>query len=267
MRRIVLLALLLPLLLLLYGLAEAVQDPQLVRYRVAVPGLDRPLRIVQLSDTHASPIDMPTVRLDRVMARVNALHPDLIVLTGDYIGGKLFDVPMDLSTAIDPFHRLRAPLGVYAVRGNHDGKYWTRWGFARGEAVMLSNHWADVGPVILAGAPSLAEGRNPAGAMIDAVQAAPRGKPLILIAHEPDFFIYVPPRVAVMIAGHTHGGQIRLPFLDGLAASPYLSAHRRGVFREHGQTLVVSSGLGTSLLPLRIGVPPEIVEITLVPAG
>lgn len=267
MRRLLLLILGLPALLVLYGLAAAVQDPQVVRYRIVVPGLVRPLRIVQLSDTHASPIDMPAMRLDRVMAQINALKPDMIVLTGDYIGGKLIDVPMSMSMAIDPFHRLRAPLGIYAVRGNHDGHHWTRWGFARGEAVMLSNHWVDAGPVIVAGAPSLAEPGDPAGAMIATVQAAPAGKPLILIAHEPDYFQYTPPRATLIIAGHTHGGQIRLPFLDGLGNSPYLAAHRRGVFREHGQTLVVSSGLGTSLVPLRIGVPPEIVEITLVPAG
>jgi predicted MPP superfamily phosphohydrolase len=70
-----------------------------------------------------------------------------------------------------------------------------------------------------------------------------------------------------VLAGHSHGGQIRLPLVGSRSTgSDYIDRHLRGRFVEHGQTLIVSSGIGTSILPLRIGVPPEIVEVTLGPA-
>jgi uncharacterized protein len=102
-------------------------------------------------------------------------------------------------------------------------------------------------------------------AMRDAVRGAVAGRPVVVLSHEPDFFQYLPPRAALLIAGHTHGGQIMLPVVGTLSFGAFIDAHRRGLFFEHGQALLVSSGLGTSLVPMRIGVPPEIVVLELVP--
>lgn len=246
----------------------AIQDPRVVRYRVAAAGLARPVRIVQLSDSHGGPVDMPPARLARIVAAMNALKPDLVVLTGDYISGYPHQWS-DAATArvLRPFRRLRAPLGVYAVLGNHDGAGPTRRGLAGTGAELLQSRRVDVGPFQLVGADDMLGAGQPVEAMRHLVRAAPPGKPVVVIAHEPDFFAGLPPRAALMIVGHTHGGQIVLPLLGPPSLSAFADRHMRGQFVEHGQTLIVSSGVGTSLLPIRFGVPPEIVAIDLVPAA
>ena len=87
---------------------------------------------------------------------------------------------------------------------------------------------------------------------------------MILLAHEPDIFTQVPARVALTIAGHTHGGQIRLPLIAPVwAPSEYGARFAYGHIVEGGRHLIVSGGLGCSKVPLRLGVPPEIVRIEL----
>ena len=250
----------------LYGLAEAVQDVRVVRYRVAIPGLAAPLRLVQLSDSHANWINMPPVRLRRIVAAINARHPDLVVLTGDYTSGFIFTWPhLWLSAALAPFSLIRAPLGVVAVPGNHDEPRWTRIFMALGPVKLLAGTTVDVGPVVLAGAESMATPPDPLGNLARAIARVPPGKPVIALAHAPYAFATLPARAALLIAGHTHGGQIRLPLLGTRRTDAYFDSHLRGIYREHGQVMIVSSGAGTSILPLRIGMPPEIVEIELVP--
>ncbi|TRW17935.1 metallophosphoesterase [Glacieibacterium frigidum] len=253
------------------GYAQAVSEPRVVRYRVALadwPADAPPLRIVQMSDIHVAWPDMPATRLERIVAQVNALRPDIVVLTGDYQGGKIWDVHADrYDAAVAPLARLRARYGVYAVRGNHDGPRWTPFVFARTPITLLQNRWVAVGPITLAGMDDVTGPGEPYRRTRATVADAPAGRPIVLLAHEPDFFKWVPPSVDLVIAGHTHGGQIEVPLLRTHPyLDPYLETHRRGLFVERGQQLIVSSGIGTSVLPLRIGVPPEIVEITLGPA-
>jgi predicted MPP superfamily phosphohydrolase len=268
MRRLLFVSLISFAFLGLYGLAEAVQDVRVVRYRVAIPGLVAPLRLVQLSDSHANWINMPPVRLRRIVAAINARHPDLVVLTGDYTSGFIFTVPhMRLSAALAPFSLIRAPLGVVAVPGNHDEPRWTRIYMALGPVKLLAGTTVDVGPLVLAGAESMATPPDPLGNLARAIARVPPGKPVIALAHEPYAFATLPARAALLIAGHTHGGQIRLPLLGTRRTDAFFDSHLRGVYREHGQVMIVSSGAGTSILPLRIGVPPEIVEIELVPVS
>ncbi|MFZ4690274.1 MAG: metallophosphoesterase [Polymorphobacter sp.] len=269
MRRILLLMVVIAsLVFVAVGLHGALQSPRIVRYKVPIIGLQAPLRIVQLSDTHANWITMRPDRLASVVAKANALKPDLFVLSGDYNSSHLFDWPWTtLEQALYSLAKLRAPLGVYAVGGNHDPPMWTRRVFARTPVRLLMAEVADAGPILIAGAESLSVPPDPFGNLRRAVKNAPPGKPLIIVTHEPEFFQLLPRRAQLLIAGHTHGGQILLPGLGALRpTTPFLEAHLRGLFREHGQTMVVSSGLGTSVLPLRIGVQPEIVEIMLVPA-
>lgn len=253
------------------GYAQAVSDPRVVRYRIALadwPAGTPPLRIVQMSDIHVAWPDMPTARLARIVAQVNAQRPDVVVLTGDYHGGKIWDRRVgNLDTAVAPLRGLQARYGVYAVRGNHDGPYWTPIVFARTPIVLLTNRWVAVGPITLVGMDDVTGPGEPWGRTQAAVAGAPVGRPVVLLAHEPDFFQWVPATVDLVIAGHTHGGQIEIP-LSGAHPylEPYTEAHRRGHFVEGARQMIVSSGIGTSVLPLRIGVPPEVVEITLGPA-
>ncbi len=248
------------------GWREATAVPVVVRYSIAVPGWpagEPPLRIVQLSDTHAGLPDMPLSRLQRIIAQVNALDPDLVVLTGDYQGGKLlFDSGTgNLDDVVRPFRALRSRLGTFAVRGNHDNAVWSPIVLPRYRMTYLQNRWADAGPVVLAGVDDLTMGAPDVG---KALAGIPPGKPVIMLMHEPDNFADVPPSVALTLAGHTHGGQIALPLIGApWIGTAFDRAHRRGLFLEGGRRLIVSSGIGTTAIPVRLGVPPEIAVVTL----
>ena len=249
-----------------YGYAEARRDPVVVRYDVTVAGLAPdapPLRIVQLTDIHYHWIDMDGARLTRIVGQVNALDPDVIVLTGDYSGGKTWGAyDGALSKALPALQGLHARLGVVAVRGNHDGPRRTPRAFRAARMLLLVNRWVDLGPVVIAGVDDETGTPSPWGAAF----GAPPGKPLIMAAHEPDLALWAPPRVDLFLAGHTHGGQIVLPLIGTRSTgSRFLDTHLRGLFRIGGIPLIVSSGVGTSIVPIRIGVPPEIVVVTLRP--
>lgn len=246
-------------------LAGAVVDPQVTRYRVAIRGLAAPVRLVQLSDIHASPLDMPPARVTRIVEMVNRERPDLVVITGDLMGGKIYDLPMRMEQAIVPLERLQAPLGVLAVMGNHDNAVWTPRVFARSTMTLLVGSWIDVGPLVVAGAGSAANLPPPINGLIHAIEDAPPGKPVISLSHEAETFQLVRGATQLHLAGHSHGGQVMLPLIGGKRVNEFHDAHRRGLYRIDGRWLLVSAGLGTSLLPIRFNAPPEIVVVELVP--
>lgn len=267
MRRLLLIIIFGGLALAAFGVVSALRDPVVAQYRLPMPGLAAPLRIIQLSDSHASAIDMPASRLARVVAIINARRPDIIVLTGDYVSGDpdAWDAKRT-AAALAPFQALRAPLGVFAVPGNHDNPASTRAALATGAVRLLVGERVDAGPIQIVGADDIMRGSPAVEAMRRAIAKAAPGRPVLVIAHEPIFFTWLRQAIpVVMLAGHTHGGQIHLPVVGSWQGDPYYSAHRRGLFSEGRHRLIVSSGLGTSYLPMRIGVPPEIVELTLVP--
>lgn len=246
------------------GYREATRAPVIVAYDIAVPGWpagQAPLRIVQLSDTHAGPPDMPLARLRAIVAQTNALAPDMVVLTGDYPGEKLFQPEnRNLDDVVRPFRALRSRLGTFAVRGNHDDPFWSPLVLPRYRMTYLQNSWADAGPVIVAGVDDWTTGRPDVAAALTGVPP----KPVILLMHEPDSFAVVPVSVALTLAGHTHGGQISLPWIGApWIGTAFARNHRRGLYVEGGRRLIVSSGIGTTALPIRLGVPPEIVVVTL----
>lgn len=247
------------------GYREATRTPVVVTYDIAIsawPAGQPPLRLVQLSDTHAGWPDMPLSRLRAIIAQVNALKPDLIVLTGDYQGEKLFvHEDGNLDDVVRPFRALRSRLGTFAVRGNHDNGYWSPVVIPRYRITYLQNSWADAGPVVIAGIDDLTSGYPHVGL---ALARIPLGKPVIMLMHEPDSFAEVPASVALTLAGHTHGGQILIPGVGApQLGTAFGRAHRRGMYTEGGRRLVVSSGIGTTTIPIRLEVPPEIVVVTL----
>lgn len=251
---------------LLLGYVGAVQDPVVTRYRLALPGLERPLRLVHLTDIHGSQWDMPEARIARIVGQVNGLQPDLVVITGDFHSSKIINPRMRLEESLRPLQGLKAPLGVWNVPGNHDQPYWIRRVMKNLGLNLLAGNLVDVGPVQIVGSDDLVMGRDAVmGFQRAAAQAGP-GKPVIALVHEPWLWNLLPANVDLLLAGHTHGGQIKifgLPRFD-----TFYDRHRRGLFRNrHGQVLIVSAGIGTTYVPLRIGVPPEIVVVELQASG
>lgn len=264
-RRLALIGAALALAVAWIGWLGAIRDPVITRYRITLPGLQRPLRIVHLSDLHGSAWDMPEARIARIVAQANAQHPDLIVNTGDFHVSKFWDPPMPREQALRPLARLRAPLGVYHVAGNHDPPYPTREVMQRLGLNLLAGDHLDVGPVQIIGIDDMIMSFDPVGGLNRAVARITPGKPAIAIAHESDFWRFLPPSVGLFLNGHTHGGQIRVFGLPRLIGQ--YERYRHGLFRnENGQMMITSAGLGTTFVPMRIGTSPEIVVIDLQPA-
>lgn len=272
LRRAVRIALVLGFALLAW--ATLVEPNRLVFKRVTVhvaagPEAPRRLVVAAISDVHTGSPWLGVERLSRIVDAVNAERPDLVVLLGDYVihgvpGGRF--VPPEETARI--LGRLRGRLGVLAVLGNHDE--WLETGL-----VQRSLESAGI-PVLVNTTRLVADGprRFWVAGVADLWTGAPdvegvlRGVPadglVLLLTHNPDLFPRVPPRVALTLAGHTHGGQVRLPFLGApVVPSSFGERYAAGLVRENGRQLFVTSGLGMSLLPVRFGVPPEVAFLTL----
>jgi predicted MPP superfamily phosphohydrolase len=221
---------------------------------------------------------MGVAHVRRAVDVANTLKPDLTLLLGDYFATHRFvteRVPHPVWAA--ELKRLQAPLGVYAVLGNHD--WWhdiagVRAAFAQvaipvleNDAVRLAKDGRGFWLAGLGDQIAYRLGRNRFQGVDDLPGTLARvdgDEPLLLMAHEPDIFVDVPERVALTLSGHTHGGQIRVPFVwQYFAPSQYGARFAYGHIVEDGRHLIVSGGLGTSGVPIRLGVPPEIVHITL----
>lgn len=237
-----------------------------------VPGEPDGLRIAVLSDLHIGSPHVGLDKLPRIVERTNAENPDLTVLLGDFVtggpGGRHnadFVEPEKIAAGLK---NLRAKLGVYAVLGNHDWWY-------DGERVGRALRDAGI-PALENQAVRLPNGRQAfwLGGIADLWTREPdiagtlrqvtTEDPVILLTHNPDIFPEVPARASLTLAAHTHGGQVRLPVIGTLVTTSRLG-YVAGEFGERGRRLFVTTGIGTSILPVRFGVPPEIVILTLVP--
>jgi uncharacterized protein len=262
--------------------AGAIEPEGLVvtRYAPALPGwpAGRKLSITVIADLHAGGPNMRIEHVRRIVDRASALKSDIVLLLGDFIASYRFAY----TKVSDPvwaaeLARLAAPLGTWAVLGNHD--WWhdlkgVRAALAGVQIPVLENDAVLLGPAgqrfWLAGigdqlAIPLGHGRY--RGVDDLPLTLSRIKtddPILLMVHEPDIFPRVPERVALTLAGHTHGGQIRVPFLwPHFVPSKYGARFAYGHVVEDERHLIVSGGLGTSIIPARLGVPPEIVHIEL----
>jgi predicted MPP superfamily phosphohydrolase len=257
-------------------------------YRVTPAGwpANLKLRIAVISDLHACEPWMPVARIAKIASIANALAPDLIVLLGDFSGGTLLASRVMPEQWGEALSRLAAPLGVYAILGNHD--WWhgplpldpgddaegVRRALRHMGATLLENDALrlekDGAPFWLAGLADQMAFRVGAahwrgqddlpGTLAKITDDAPA----ILLAHEPFIFSRVPKRVALTLAGHTHGGQINLPLMGPIFAElRFRSTHIYGHIEEDGRHLVISGGLGESILPMRFMRPPEIVQVSV----
>jgi predicted MPP superfamily phosphohydrolase len=236
---------------------EARRDPVMRTATLALAGLPRghrPLRVALIGDTHLSSLGNSPARLDRLVAAVNAQHPDLVLLAGDYIGDRKPEDSYTRDQSVAPFARLRAPLGIVAVLGNHD--HWddaakVSIALRKIGATVLSNQAVQRGPLAIGGIDDAYTGHAQPNRTLRAVQQL-RGAPLLL-SHGPDVFPDLLPGAPMLLTAHTHCGQAVLPFYGPLSVpSRYGSRYLCGLYREHDKTLVVSGGVGTSTLPFRL---------------
>ncbi len=259
----------------LWLVANARAMPIVRRLDVTLPfpadASPRPVTVALMTDSHLSGPDNSPERMARIVAQVNGLKPDLIVLGGDYIGDAKGGATYDPVQSIAPFAALRAPLGVVAVLGNHDARKHAlisrrQWHdlFGRIGIHLLDNQAVRRGPLAIGGLRDIYTGRPDIPRTLDAMQAL--GGAPVMLSHGPDAFPLLPDRSMLTLVGHTHCGQVALPFV-GIVYVPsrYGTRYACGVYREGARTMVVSAGVGTSGLPIRLLAPPDVWLITIHP--
>jgi len=270
-RRILVALLLLALAVPVLGYINATADPVVRRANVAFrswPAGAPPVRVALLADIHVQGPDLSPERMARIAAQVNAQKPDLILIAGDFSGDRALRTRLYSEAEIAAsLTTLKAPLGVYAVLGNHD--HW-RDGPAMQRAVaaagipVLVNRAVRAGPLTIAGADDIHTRHADIEALTRSAAALPG--PTAVLSHSPDIAPLLPPRFGLVLAGHTHCGQIVLPLIGRLAtASRYGERYACGMVREPGRTTIVSAGIGTSVLPFRFGAPPDFWIVTMGP--
>ncbi len=275
-----------------YGLGvEPRLRPRIARYDLS---LDRwpaglQLTIAALADIHACHPWMSPERIGSIVDMTNGLGADMIVLLGDYMAGHRWVTGyVDAGEWARALSGLRAPLGVHAILGNHE--WWSDravqqagGGVPAGrralEAVGIPVYDNDAVRLAKSGNGFWLAGLGDQIAFLPSRRLRPDRRigvddlagtlakvtddaPVILLAHEPDVAVRVPERVALMLSGHTHGGQLRMFGWSPVVPSRYGNRFAYGHVRERCD-LIVSGGLGCSIVPFRLGVPPEVVVVTL----
>jgi len=257
------------------GLAGTLQPPQVTTQEVMIPGLapeQSGLKLVQLTDVHLAWWNS-RAEMERIGELIAKLQPDLFVLTGDMVDHH----PDYVHALADCLEGFKPRLGRYAILGNHDiytgaeavAERMEARGFRmlRNACVSLEDRGARLALLGMEDSGSGWTGADPWEEMIPHyLKDCPAGLPVILLAHRPSAFDRVQGRpIALTLAGHTHGGQLRLPFgLPGLADLRF--AHPMGLFRRGEQALYTSRGTGTGGWPFRLNCPPEITLFILRPA-
>jgi predicted MPP superfamily phosphohydrolase len=235
------------------------------------PALDG-LTVAVVSDLHTGAPHVDLDRVDRIVAALNGAAPDLVALLGDYA-----DPAVALGHRVDPeqvaerLAALRAPLGRFAVLGNHDwhehGQRMPRALRDRGIAVLENDAVrvdTDGAPLWVAG---VADATTRQPRLRSTLDPIPEQDPVLLLSHDPDVFPQVPERVALTLAGHTHGAQVDLPIVrDRVTPSQHGARYTNGHQVEHGRHLFVSNGVGTSRFPIRFRARPEVALLTLAAA-
>lgn len=231
------------------------------------PRTKRPLRTAFLSDFHTGSHAGDIARFAGIVRELAAEKPDLVLHGGDFMNMQPFGggrVPPHAVAAV--LAGLHAPLGRFAVLGNHDYTYGADEVAAALEAHqipvladelrVLRHEGHEIG---LVGIPDARELRSEARALLAGLSPE---RPTIVLAHDPEWFAHVPSGPHLTLAGHTHAGQVRIPFIGALTnASRAPLRWSYGHIVEGGRHLYVTAGLGTSAIPLRIGAPPEVAMI------
>jgi predicted MPP superfamily phosphohydrolase len=231
------------------------------------PLRDKPLRIAFLADFHTGSHAGDLARLQTIVQEAQDYRPDLVLLGGDFVNMMLFGggrIAPEIIVAV--LARLKAPFGSFAVLGNHDHDY----GAAEVSDALRQHgipelseqpHTLNVAGTALdlLGIP---DARQESRSAANALRSLSPERPTLVLAHDPYWFKYLPRGPHLMLSGHTHGGQIRFPVVGALRNASFAPLRwSYGHIVEDGRQLYVTSGIGTSGVPLRIGIPPEYVVL------
>ena len=254
---------------------EAIPTPDVMpfavtQHRLELSGLEQPLRVAHLTDLHFGPAQ----RLPSVRAWVNATleqKPDLILITGDFLEYR--KSLSGVSELCAELSRLTAPLGVFGVLGNHD-LYAVRFAYLEltepleraGIRILTNAGLRARDDLFVAGVDDLWNGKPD---LEKALKDAPNTGAILLMTHHPDLLETVPARVNLTLCGHTHGGQIVLPWVGALHTGSkygqrFVQGFVTGVLGARG---FVSRGLGTTALPVRYNCPAELAVFDLMPVS
>jgi uncharacterized protein len=247
------------------------------KHQLKLPKLEQPVKIAHLTDLHFTAAHKKQ-HLEAWVKTTLLEQPDVVLLTGDIVHGDIFrrlgnkakPTLEELGKALKPLTQV--PLGAYAVLGNHD--YALRWSgtssvrqleqvLEQNGIKMLTNQNTRLRPdLFVAGIDDLWHGAPDLGA---ALRGIPDTAATLLLSHNPDVLLTVPSSVGLMLCGHTHGGQVRLPFFGALASvTEFGERYQQGFIQE--QTLgFVSRGLGCGTLPIRLFCPAELVLLECLP--
>ncbi|OGP17842.1 MAG: hypothetical protein A2V21_306360 [Deltaproteobacteria bacterium GWC2_55_46] len=231
-----------------------------------LPPAFRGFTICQLTDIHHGPL-VGLDFLERVVAKANSLKADLAVLTGDFIDRE----KSYMRPAMEALSRLKARLGTLAALGNHDnfiGRDFSARVISSHSIQLLQNSHVMIesggDSLCIAGVRDYLEDRPEAARALNGVAPS---VPRILLSHHPDYAEFLPQdvRVDLVLSGHTHGGQVRLPFsFAPIVPSDFGQKYSGGLVRNGDTQVYVSRGVGVVLIPVRFNCPPEITLIRLV---
>ncbi|WP_240628557.1 metallophosphoesterase [Bacillus salacetis] len=259
-------AALLLLLIFLHWQNNSITETEVTIVSEDLPAAFQGFKIIQLSDLHSKSFDKEQ---HSISERVSDASPDIIFFTGDLVDSKNYDE----KPSIKLMEKLLETAPVVFVTGNHE--WWS------GHHQDLEEKLIELGVTVLQNENMQVKRGNealvllgiddPASGlsleeMMDSASKGTTGKFKVLLAHRPERFPeYQEYQIDLIFSGHAHGGQVRLPFVGGIAAPDqgFLPRYDAGVFRAGGSTLIVNRGLGNSIIPQRLFNRPEIVEVTL----
>jgi predicted MPP superfamily phosphohydrolase len=245
------------------------------------------LRIALISDIHGGSNGASAENIRRVVETTNAENPDVIVLLGDYVSQSSTREPshdrplrMPMSEVADNLSGLKARFGVFAVLGNHDGWYGdnevtaelTRVGYRvlQNEIAVIEQNGVKLRLLGLKDHLKLNSWVTFDATVRSVVASYPKDGQIVVLEHSPDILYILNywkdlnPDLKLMLAGHTHGGQVWLPILGApFVPSSVGQRYAQGHVEEEGIHMFVTSGVGTSILPFRFMVPPEVAIVTV----
>lgn len=211
-------------------------------------------KVVFISDLHIAKRDMH--RLKKIIRLINKQKPDIVLSCGDYIKGHNGKTTMDIETIAEELGKINAP--VVSVLGNHDGwfdKYRVKEALEKNGIKVLMNSNIEVNGISIAGVEDLQTGIPDSASALEGTTS-----PCILLTHTPDIYHDIKDDVDLILAGHVHGGQVRVPFKGALIVpSKFGTKYASGSFKETQNEMFVTKGLGTSILTVRFLTVPEII--------